>query len=189
MHIAVGTISASGKQLAVIGNSGHSFAKHLHISILKTQSRESINPLSVFPKYNDTVPPSIDAAYIKAGGKYTHVRENASIRLTRHYPLLVEIRDTVTGSEKLGIHSLKAVFNGKKVLDIKFDTIGFSERGLTVDGKLFPAVMDEKGYYVIDNLKHRQGDNILEITASDFNGNTNQKTFRYSANLDMEQTL
>ena len=192
MHLLEGSImpfAEAGKQLAAVGNSGHSYAKHLHISLLKKTLRQSINPLSVFPEYNDAVAPTIDAMYLKIGEKYIQVRDNASIRLTRHYPILVDIKDTVTGAEKLGIYSLAALFNGKQVLDIKFDTIGFSEQGLLVDEKLFPAVMDVKGYYIIDGLKHKQGDNILEITARDYRGNIGVKTFRYSADLDMEQTL
>jgi len=191
MHLAAGTLSLStgGGELAMVGNSGHSFAKHLHISILKRKSRESINPLSVFPKYDDSKPPSINSIYIRIEDKYIQIKDNASIRLTRHYPLLVEIRDTAFGKENLGVYSLKAVLNGKRVLDIKFDTLKFSEQGLAVDNKLFSSVMDEKGYYIIDGLKHKQGENLLEITASDFNGNTSRKIFTYSANLDMEQAL
>ncbi|MCL2026292.1 MAG: M23 family metallopeptidase [Leptospirales bacterium] len=191
MHLLVGTISpgSEGGQLAMIGNSGHSYGKHLHLSLLKRKSRESINPLSVFSKYEDTEPPSINAFFIKVGEKYIQIRDNASIRLTRHYPLLVEIRDTVSGNERLGIYSLEAVFNGKQALSIKFDTIKFSEQGLTVADRVFLSVFDEKGYYVIDDLRHRQGENTLEITASDFNGNISRRVFTYSANLDMEQTL
>ncbi|MCL1910789.1 MAG: M23 family metallopeptidase [Leptospirales bacterium] len=191
MHLVAGTISLSAEagRFALAGNSGHSFAKHLHVSILKRKSRESVNPLAIFPKYDDTKPPSINSIYIKIEDKYIQIRDNASIRLTRHYPLLVEIRDTALGNENLGVYSLEAALNGKRVLDIKFDTIKFSEQGLTVDNKFFPSVMDEKGYYVVDGLKHKQGENVLEITASDFNGNTSRKVFTYSANLDMEQAL
>jgi len=191
MHLAAGTVSLKpvNGQLAVVGNSGHSFAKHLHISIFKKESRESINPLLVLPKYNDNIAPSINSIYIKIEEKYIQIRDTASIRLTRHYPLLVEIRDKALGNENLGIYSLEAVLNGKHALNIKFDAIKFSDSGLTVDDKLFPSVMDEKGYYVVDGLKHKQGENVLEVIASDFNGNTSRKVFTYSANLDMEQAL
>lgn len=192
MHLLAGTISPlakDGNPFAIMGNSGHSFGRHLHVSLLKRLERKSINPLSVFPVYKDAVPPTIGSIYLKIGEKYIQVRDKASIRLTRHYPILVDVKDTATGTEKLGIYSLSAIFNGKQVLDIKFDSIDFSEQGLTVDKKLFPSIMDIKGYYIVDGLKHKQGDNLLEIVARDYNGNVSVKNFHYSVNLDMEQSF
>lgn len=193
MHLKAGSIvpkaGKTNEQLAIVGNSGHSFAKHLHFSLVNTKDRVSVNPLSVLPKYDDAAPPKIGGMYFKIAGKYMQIRDNAAIRLTRHYPILIDVTDSVTGREKLGIYTLKAIFNGRNVLDIKFDSIAFSSEGLTMDGKLFGGVMDERGYYILDGLTHEQGDNTLKIIAGDFQGNTTEKTFHYSANLDMEQTF
>lgn len=193
MHLEEGSAdpgaAASGGQIGVVGNSGHSFAKHLHFSIVNRAERKSVNPLSFLPAGKDSESPKIGAMYLKISGRYMQIRDNASIRLTRHYPILVDIADTATGRERLGVYTLKGSFNGKELPGLKFDAIDFSSEGLTVDGKLFNFAMDEKGYYIFDELTHRQGNNILKVTASDFNGNVSEKTFIYSANLDMEQAF
>ena len=191
MHLDQGAYPAvfadERESLATVGNSGHSFSKHLHFSLLDRKARESRNPLSVLPACDDKMKPVIGAMYLKIGEKYIQIREKSDIRLTRHWPILVDITDTVTGKEKLGVYNLKASFNGEQVCDVKFDKISFSREGLRVMGKTFPDVMDEKGYYIIGGIKHRHGANTLNVEVSDFSGNTISKTFSYDADLDLEQ--
>jgi len=124
--------------------------------------------------------------YVKIGERYVRINENSSIRLTNHYPLLVEIRDSVTGRENLGIYKLKAVFNGKEVLNTEFSSITYSEKGLTVQDKVFDDIFDEKGYYRIPGLTYSEGINSVTVTASDFNGNTAEKVFTVDVHLDMQ---
>jgi hypothetical protein len=193
MHLEQGISSEypdkAGESIATVGNTGHSFSKHLHFSLINRVVRESVNPLSLLPPGEDKKPPVIGAILLKIADRYVQIRDKSAIRLTRHYPILVDINDTITGKEKLGVYILRAFFNDQMVCDMKFDSITYSEQGLAVQSKIFPDVMDEKGYYIISNLKHRQGENILRVEVRDFSGNTSEKSFSYSADLDMEQEL
>lgn len=114
------------------------------------------------------------------------MRDKSSIRLTRHYPLLVEIRDTISGRENLGIYRLKAVFNGRVVHDAEYRALGYSENGLTLNKKIFSEAADEKGYYVISGLTYSEGVNSVTVTASDFNGNTSERTLNLDVHLDLK---
>ena len=169
-----------------IGNTGHSYGRHIHFSILDNVKRESSNPFAYLPRYDDREPPQVLYFHVKIGDRYVRINENSEIRLTQHYPLLVEIRDTVTGRENLGIYKMKAEFNGKEVLNTEYKTLGFSENGLTVNNSLFHDLIDEKGYYIISGLKYVEGTNAMTLRVSDFNGNTTEKVFTVDVHLDIQ---
>jgi len=169
-----------------VGNTGHSYGKHIHFSLLSPIKRESNNPLTSLPAYIDTKAPEIMNFYIRIDNRYIRINDNSDIRLTKHYPLLVEIKDTIKGNENLGLYSLKAIFNGKEVVNYNFSKIGYSSNGLAINNKTFGDLFDEKGYYKLNDLIYNEGINTLTVVASDFNGNTSEKNFTINVNLDMQ---
>lgn len=171
--------------LGYIGDTGHSYGKHLHFSLLNPEKKESLNPAAKMPPHEDKKAPDILNFYFRIDNKYIRINNNSDIRLTKHYPLLVEIKDTIKGHENLGIYRIKAVFNGKEILNADFSVIGFSGNGLTVNGKTFNDLFDEKGYYKINGLIYNAGINSLTVTVSDISGNTSENTFNIYVKLDM----
>jgi hypothetical protein len=172
--------------IGLIGNTGHSYGKHIHFSILDQQKKESINPMKLLPEHSDLKAPEISNFYIKIDDRYVRINDNSDIRLTKHYPLLVEIRDTIKGHENLGIYKIKAVFNGKEAAEHEFSKIGYSLNGLLVNNQTFPDLFDEKGYYKLTGLVFNEGVNTLAVSVSDFNGNVSEKIFTVNVNLDMK---
>ncbi len=170
-----------------IGNTGHSFAKHLHFSFLKRNERKSENPLRYLSQYDDSASPMITDFCFKIDDKYIIIREKSTIRLTKNYPILVKIVDSVTGRERLGIHTLQARFNGREVLQAEFSELRWSPNGLTASGRLFDSLFDEEGFYKIEGMVYQQGMNVLEIKAEDFSGNATERNFAFTVNLDMEK--
>lgn len=171
--------------LGFYGNTGHSYGKHIHFSLLDQGKKESINPFLNLPPFPDTKAPEILFFYVKIGEKYVRLNDNSEIRLTQHYPLLVEIRDSVTGKENLGIYSLKAVINGQEIINTDFSRIGINENGLTVKNFIYDNIFDEKGYYKISGIRYQEGLNSFIIHVSDFSGNTAEKIFNINIDLDM----
>ncbi len=172
--------------VGLVGNTGHSYGKHIHFSILDKIKRESINPFVSLPFYNDVKAPEIMNFYIRIDNRYIRINDNSDIRLTKHYPLLVEIKDTIKGNENLGIYSIKAVFNGKEVANYNFSRINYSTNGLAINNKTFNGVFDEQGYYKLEGLTYSEGINTLTVSVSDFNGNYSEKNFTMNVNLDMQ---
>lgn len=170
-----------------IGNSGHSFASHLHFSILERDSRSSRNPLTLLPQYNDTRAPEIEGIYVRIDDSYFNIRNKSKFRLTKHYPLLIKITDTVSGKEKLGIYSLRVTINNADALKVNFDNLAYTERGLAVNGMVFDDLFDEAGYYKLKNIVYSQGQNIIQITARDYEGNETVKLFDFDVKLDIAQ--
>ena len=50
---------AESDVVGLIGDTGHSYGRHLHLSLLNHKARESINPYKVLPPYNDSKAPVI----------------------------------------------------------------------------------------------------------------------------------
>ncbi|MCL1833495.1 MAG: M23 family metallopeptidase [Leptospirales bacterium] len=171
--------------IGLIGNTGHSYGKHLHFSILDPDKRESINPLKLLPAYSDNKAPEIMNFYIRIDDKYIRLNDKSDIRLTKHYPLLIEIKDTFKGNENLGLYNIKVSLNGKPAADYTFDKISCSAEGLLVNNKIFIDIFDDKGYYKIKDVVYKEGINRFSIIVSDFNGNISEKDFTLNVKLDM----
>ncbi|MBN2160850.1 MAG: M23 family metallopeptidase [Spirochaetes bacterium] len=173
--------------LGFMGNTGHSFSRHLHFSIIKPRERTSINPMKLLPAFPDMRPPVISDIAFPIGGKQVIVRDNSNIRLTQHYPLLVKITDSIAGRESLGIYRLSVTVNGKKAPGREFDAISFTRGRLDVGGKGFENLFDPAGYYRVEGVTYSEGENVISVVASDFAGNRIEKEFRFNARLDMQQ--
>jgi hypothetical protein len=191
MHLENGISSqkmyTSSDMVGMMGNTGHSGSKHLHFSMLYPAKRVSINPMKLMPAKPDTKAPVISDIAFHIGDKYIIVRDKSNIRLTRHYPLLIKITDSMVGRENLGIYHLALVFNGKKVAEREFKAISFSKGKLVVGGKGFDSLFDKKGYYKIEGLTYVDGENVLKITASDFAGNKSEREFAFNVKLDISK--
>ncbi len=169
-----------------IGDTGHSSGKHLHLSMLNSESLKSLNPLLYFPKVKDKEAPHIENVYIRIDDKYFRIRDNDTIRLTRHYPLLIDIYDSINRTEKLGIYKLVVIFNGEKVVDNEYSEIVLLKNGLTISGKSFQDLFDERGYYKVSDITYNEGTNKLLIRATDYSGNETSMSTSFKVNLDIQ---
>lgn len=172
--------------VGIIGNTGRSYGRHLHFTVMDPVSRSSVDPMSFMPGFEDTAPPRIAEVYLRLPEKYHVLGNNSNIRLTRHHPLLVSISDSMGGRESVGVHYLAVELNGKKVLEINFSEINFSKNGLTISGKKFQDLFDEKGYYRVGDPVYAQGSNTVKIVARDFRGNEAVKDITFNAKLEIQ---
>jgi hypothetical protein len=173
--------------VGIMGDTGHSGAKHVHFSIGNAAASTSMNPLKLLPPHDDTRPPIISEMAFHIGDKYVIVRDKANIRLTKHYPLLLKVTDSMQGRESLGIYKMSVLFNGRKVYDKEFASLSSSKGAFSVQGKGFDSLFDRKGYYKVEGLVYAEGENVVHVTAADFSGNTTEAEFTFVVHLDMDK--
>ncbi len=177
---------SENEPLGYMGNTGHSFAAHLHFSIIRGTDMSSVNPLLKLPQIEDKKEPLIKNIALKINEKVIILKDRSDIRLTKHYPILVRITDSFKGMERLGIYKLKATFNKREILNINFDRIELQENELIVGSRRYDDIYDEEGYYKIIGIRYKEGINKLKIFAADFFGNSSLKEFIIKVHLDMQ---
>ncbi len=176
-----------GEAIGSMGNTGHSMATHLHFTLYNRNGKKSINPYSLLPRIEDAKPPVHIATWFRIGDRYVQLRDKGNYRITAHHPLLLEITDTISKRERLGVYKLAVQINDRTVLDVEFNEIDSSKNILTVGGIASQDLFDEKGYYRIAGAKYVEGENRIKITATDFNGNRMENTLSFSIHLDIRQ--
>ena len=190
-HLADGGILkeryAENDELGIMGNTGHSMASHLHFTLIKMKEEKSINALLLLPPISDDKPPVHTATFFKIGERYIPIRQKTNYRITKHHPLLMEIRDTISGRERLGVYKLLVHLNDKKVLDAVFSEICYGKNMLTIKGLSSDDLFDEKGYYRVAGIRYSEGENRLKIVALDYLGNRIESTISFQVNLDIQQ--
>ncbi len=191
MHLENGSpakkIYTINEPVGLMGNTGHSMKKHVHFTILDAARKTTRNPFLLLPRIDDTRAPDIHEIAFHIGDKYVIVRDRSNIRLTRHYPLLIKITDSMKGRENLGIYKLSVYLNGAQSLTEVFNDLTYSRGMLRVGGRPFEALFDRKGYYRVEGVTYREGENIVRITASDFAGNIVEKEFTFNVKLDINR--
>lgn len=171
--------------VGTIGNTGHSYGKHLHLTVVDRKTMKSVNPYLLMPAVDDEKAPEVVGLHLRIGDKYVMLRDKSKVRLTQHYPLLLQVFDSITGNERLGVYRLVVVLNSRKVYDTVFQRFGMTPRGIALGNKIFQDVFDEIGYYKVDGVKYVNGENTIRITAYDFKGNATEKEFLLNVTLDM----
>ena len=174
-------------EIGIIGNTGHSMAPHLHFSLLNMKEEKSINPLILLPQVPDDKPPAHLETFFKIGERYIPIRPKTNYRITRHHPVLMEIRDTISGRERLGVYRLTVHFNEKQILDALFSEICSRKNFLTIQGLSSDDLFDEKGYYRVSGIRYIEGENRLKIVALDYLGNRLESNLAFQVNLDIQQ--
>lgn len=172
--------------VGTMGSTGHSSGKHLHFSMYQIASNKFINPLKIFPEVSDNIKPGIEEISVRIEDKYFRINENDNIRLTQHFPLLINIWDSINKGDRLGIYKLRITLNGKKIIDNEYSEISIADNISKISGRAFDELFDEKGYYKVSEIKYIDGVNTLAVTAADYSGNETTKQFSFTVNLDMQ---
>lgn len=166
----------AGERVAVSGNSGYSGGAHLHFFLLEKGT--FLNPLKYLPAAEDPSPPGTARLHIITSASRTTIQSGklARIRLTRRFPVVLEIHDAGLEQSRRGVYSLSWKLNQDPEQSLRFDQISFSDGAWRLEGKDFHQVF-LGGHYLLGELPFQAGENRVEIKAADFSGNVSQATF------------
>lgn len=140
-----GTITIDkGEVIALSGNSGKSFAPHLHFEIRDTKTEHPLNPLAFIPPLHDNTPPLMMDLFIykadesrgrmlpqrekimKTGNGY-ELREDTIDLGFQNVGLSINTYDGNGVGGKNGVYELKGTINGKTFFRFAMDRLSFDE--------------------------------------------------------------
>ncbi len=160
-----------------IGDTGHSWGKHLHLSIIDMETNTFLNPLSLLPPIKDGQPPIIKNIYIKVGKNLNRVNNRTRIK-DGSITLIGEIydlREDVKFIWKLAPYSITIYRNGMEVHRLSFDSISGNGGRLVLSeskgNREFSSIYVSDWKYNLGDVKLLTGENHFLIVARDFAGN------------------
>ncbi len=163
-----------GDKIGVVGNSGHSTGKHLHLEVEDLENRRLLNPIQ-FIKAKDTMPPVIEDVYFitKDDGKISLFTNN---RLKRGGKLYIKCYDRINDSTyQLVPYKITVIIDGKEKSLLSFDYLKKNENWYTIgDINLkfedLYSTGEDFNFFLLDfySLPNLVG---LKITIEDYNGN------------------
>jgi len=188
-HILQGTIPLTKKRfeqqdtIGIIGNTGYSFGKHLHLTIIDHKEKTILNPLIVFKNENklitDKIPPVIENLYYRnKQGELIELLDHAVLNLER-IELFVRGHDRYDGVKAaVAPYELKVVHNDMKIIHIIFNALQFKDGVYCLNscGKDFSHLYITNESFTdlmyLGKVEFVKGKNQINIMLIDFYGNS-----------------
>lgn len=170
--------------IAMTGNTGRSGGPHLHFFLTRDYGRIYVNPMTMLPQTKESNPPVIEHLVFitEKGVSKLSASARSKIRLTRPYPVFLELRDPgLESGSRRSPHRVTWKMhnaNGKTAEgSILFDTLENAETGLILNrGGDFDMTYTDT-FLRLGEPEFSEGENVFEISAEDYAGNTGSATF------------
>jgi murein DD-endopeptidase MepM/ murein hydrolase activator NlpD len=188
-HIKKGTIPLDKKRfelnetLGIVGDTGYSLGKHLHLTIIDHKEKTILNPLVLYKNEGketaDKKPPVINDLFYKdnAGGLIKF--SDDTLLNQEKIEVLVSGFDVQDNSANpLAPYEIVVERNEMKITDIVFNALQFKddEYRLNSCGKSFADLfVNDTSFTDLINLGKIdliKGKNVIRVSLIDFNGNT-----------------
>ncbi len=173
------TVYDAGEQIGLVGDSGYSLGKHLHLTIIDSEMNTIINPLLLLPSLKDTQFPVIKRIYFKRGKEIKEIKTGARVNQGEAELLieLYDLREDVAYIWEYAPYKILLYQDGQEVLNITFDSL--KGRGgrmfLTDSEKQFRDVYADRWIYRLGSVKLLAGVTTLSIFVDDFSGNESSR--------------
>lgn len=186
-HLKPGTLATDSglvltdTPIGLIGESGGSFGKHLHLEIIDQDLDQIINPLVPLPGIVDSTNPDIEDIYLipdsrKAGQEKIRL-EKRNVLPAGSYQLLVrtwDLSEYVEYFNPMAPYRITVYINGAEIHTITFESIRFVAGKNCMyesDSIGFESLYEDQWLYRIGIIGLQPGTARLEVIVADLAGN------------------
>jgi hypothetical protein len=184
--------------IGVIGDSGGSYGKHLHLEVADKELRQIVNPMRLLPELADRVVPSINNVWFLAGD-FSEALADEIPSSARYEPVdgkeiipgvwtvildVYDLSEHVTYFCPMAPYRVQTFLNGQLSLSLVYDGLGekndrlefIQEKGVSFDNYYLDSWLVNLGAINVP-----EGAVVIEIVASDFAGNESSRLFSLTA--------
>jgi len=192
-HLQAGSLAPGEKSfdgsrpLGIVGATGYSLGRHLHLTLIDSEMRSLINPLAVLPSVPDRQAPVIREVLLRTGREPEPAVGGMSVKpgttevLVRAY----DLRADVAFAWKMAVHRLSLYQDGREVAVLRLDGLheqlgktGAPELVLLESNRGFRAVFEAEWVLRLGEVKLIPGQTTLTVFAADFAGNESSRELR-----------
>jgi hypothetical protein len=203
-HLKDGSMGEPGRKilgdapLGVVGESGYSAGKHLHLSVIDTEMGTIINPLLILPPLRDTQKPVIKQLFVRRGKELVRLANGLAVRRGEVEVLgsTYDVRPDVSFLWRMAPYKIYLYQDGRERVSLVFGSLHerrsagarpseggldpgmVSELTLVGGEQSFTGVYEEEWLYRLGFVTLTPGETTLEIFVADYAGNESSREFR-----------
>jgi hypothetical protein len=172
------TVFTATDRIGIVGDTGYSEGKHLHIEVYDRETSSFINPLTVLPPLPDTQAPVIKRITLSIKDRMIPLESGITVPAGTG-TILAEIydpREDVRFLWPMAPYRIRLAVNGKETSKLVFDSLSVADgreqlgAGITVASLYAPDNMIRCG-----TVELRGGESHILLTARDYAGNETVK--------------
>jgi hypothetical protein len=170
---------AAADRIGIIGDTGYSEGKHLHVGIFDGETVSYLNPLSILPPLPDHQPPVIKNILLSIKDRLIPLSSGVSVPSGQGVILadIYDPREDVRFLWPMAPYRIRLAVNGKETSKIIFDSIQVKNGKATLGGGALGVseLYTEDGLIRCGAVELRGGESHLLLAARDFAGNETVK--------------
>ncbi|MCK5005795.1 MAG: M23 family metallopeptidase [Spirochaetales bacterium] len=194
-HLAEGSLDPTrrlydrSQPLGVVGSSGYSSGKHLHLTIIDTEMDTIINPLLLLPPLLDAQAPVIKDVSIRAGQDLIGLEDGMTVNRAEVevFATIYDLREDISFLWKLAPYKVFLSQDGREISNLIFDSLvsiqtagqGLGARQLVLINteREFSRLYEAPWLLRLGKINLVPGETALTVFAADFAGNESSKEY------------
>lgn len=194
-HLAEGSLDPTrrlydrSRPLGVVGSSGYSSGKHLHLTIIDTEMDTIINPLLLLPPLRDGQAPVIKDVSIRIGQDLIGLEDGMTVNRAEVeiFATIFDLREDISFLWKLAPYKVFLSQDGREISNFTFDSLvssqaagqGLGARRLVLINteREFSRLYESPWLLRLGKVNLVPGETVLTVFASDFAGNESSKGY------------
>jgi hypothetical protein len=184
--------------IGVVGETGYSAGKHLHLGVIDTEMGTVINPLLILPPLRDLQKPIIKELFVRRGKELIRLVEGISVRRGEVEVLgrVYDVRPDVSFLWRMAPYKIYLYQDGRERESLVFGSFHerrsagagepeaelppgvFSQVTLVGGEQSFESVYEDEWMFRLGFVTLTPGESSLEVFVTDFAGNESSREFR-----------
>ena len=162
--------------IGTVGETGGSYGKHLHLSVIDSDYKQIINPLVVMPSLIDSQRPRIENLYFLEEGELIPLEQGMSFQGGERSIYLEghDISQDVSYFQPIAPYGIFLYVNGRELVSFTFEGIRRgSESNVLVrsDDISFEELYYDDWIFNLGNVHFLPGEALIEVIVTDLAGN------------------